>query len=222
MRVLFGKEKIDTLSAEGELALTVLASIAEEERKSTCENVKWSIRKKYAQGRILAIDAGKLLGYDKTADRGLVINEEEAKIVQMIFDLYLSGMNSSEAARYLNSLGVPSYKGHPWRSHRILSIISNEKYKGDTLFLKTFNADPLTKKRMKNTGILPQYYAENTHTAIIDKDTWECVRLELERQKRYCKEHRISTYHKNNEKHPPILLLFCIKIKYYIYKCHIV
>lgn len=86
---------------------------------------------------------------------------------------------------------------------------TNEKMKGDTRFQKTFNADYLTKKRVKNKGELPQYYFENTHPAIIDKNTWQCVQLELERQKRYCQDHRISTYHRSNEKHPLSAKIIC-------------
>lgn len=91
----------------------------------------------------------------------------------------------------------------------VRQILTNEKFKGDTLFQKTYNTDHLTKKRADNKGELPQYYFKDSHPAIIDKDKWECVRLELERQKQYCHAHRISKYHNHNKENPMSARITC-------------
>lgn len=88
-----------------------------------------------------------------------------------------------------------AFGGKEWCASHIKKVLTNEKMKGDTRFQKTYNADYLTKRRAKNRGELPQYYIEGSHPGIIDRDTWECVQLELDRQKRYCQDHHISTYH---------------------------
>lgn len=172
------------MSAQGELAMTMLATIAEEERKSISQNVKWSIRKHYSQGRMLAIDTEKLLGYDKTGDRTLAINEQEAEIVKLIFELYRSGVSSPKLATYLNSQGIPSYKKQPWNSQRILSILSNEKYAGDVLLQKHYIDE--RGKEVINRGQQPQYLVENHHPAIISREAWNQVQ-EIRKRKRRTK-----------------------------------
>lgn len=111
---------------------------------------------------------------------------------------FLDGYSYYTIARHLTEDGVLTERGNKeWSSSVIKKILTNEKMKGDTVFQKTLNADPLTKRRVKNKGELPQYYYEDTHPAIIDKDTWECVRLEFKRQKEYKQAHFMSKYHYN-------------------------
>ena len=73
-------------------------------------------------------------------------------------------------------------------------MLQNEKYKGDALLQKTFTVDFLTKKRVQNDGQVNQYYVEKSHEAIIDKDTWELVQMELARRKAYREEHQLKSY----------------------------
>lgn len=189
--VYFEKESVHTKNSEGEILLTLMSAVAQNESLAQSDNVKWGLRRKYETGSAKSVPCGKLLGYDKI-DGELVINEPEAEIVRRIYREFLDGYSISRIARGLTADGIPSEQGNAvWDISSIGQILRNEKFKGDTLFQKTYNTDHLTKKRAKNDGKLPKYYLENSHPAIIDKETWECVRLELERQKRYCKEHLI-------------------------------
>lgn len=202
--VYFEKENIHTMRSDGELLLTLMSAVAENESFTQSENVKWGIRRRYEQGHVQSVPSGgKFLGYVKGKDGRLEINEEQAGLVKRIYQMFLNGYGTFQIAEILNTEGVPTSgkRGH-WEASMIMKILTNEKMKGDTLCLKTYNADPLTKHRVKNTGELPQQYYEGTHPAIIDQDTWECVRLELIRQEQYCKAHSINRYHNSREKHP--------------------
>ena len=168
--VYFEKENITSFSLEGEMLLTLLGSFAEEERKSVCENVKWSVRKKFQRG-IFQVNTNNLLGYDKDEKGHLVINEEQAEIVRLIFKEYLDGTPAEKIAQKLNELKIPTYNNYQWSGQRILRIISNEKYKGDVLLQKSF-VDEYGKYR-KNKGQLDKYYIHNNHEAIISREDWQ-------------------------------------------------
>jgi len=174
------------------------------------ENIKWGIRCKYERGNVHSIPSGKFLGYDKDQHGNLIINPAQADIVRRIYQEFLGGYGTYQIARRLTAEKVPmAYGGKEWCASHIKKVLTNEKFKGDTRFQKTFNADYLTKRRVKNKGELPQYYMEGTHPGIIDRDTWEIVQLELARQKRYCQDHHISTYHWSSEKHPLSAKITC-------------
>jgi site-specific DNA recombinase len=168
--VIFEEHHINTLSSDGELMLTVLASIAEEEHKSVCGNVQWAIRSRYKRGYAM-IDTNRLVGYDKDENGNLIINEEQAGIVRLIFKRYLDGIPAYQLANELNRMGIPAYTNNPWSSSRILRIISNEKYKGDCLLQKSFVDD--RGKSVRNEGQLDQYYIEDNHPALISKERWQ-------------------------------------------------
>ncbi|MFX4263140.1 recombinase family protein [Pelotomaculum propionicicum] len=208
--VFFEKEGIYSLTSQGEMLLTLISAVAQTESLALSENVKWGIRRKYERGLVNSIPSGKFLGYDKDQDGNLVINETQAAIVRRIYQEFLDGYGTFQIARRLTSENVPmAHGGKQWCPSHIKKVLTNEKIKGDTRCQKTYNADYLTKRRVKNKGELPQHYFENTHPAIIDKVTWELVQLELERQKRYCQDHHISTYHRSNEKHPLSARIIC-------------
>jgi len=170
--ILFEEQKINTLSSEGELMLTVLGAIAEEERKNVCKNISWATRNRFKRG-VVKVDTNRLLGYDKDTHGNLIINEKQAKIVKEIYKRYLGGDSAYKIARDFNEMGVPSYGKNPWFSHRILRIISNEKYKGDCLLQKTYVTEQ--GKQMKNTGQLERYYVEKNHPAIVSVKDWEAA-----------------------------------------------
>jgi site-specific DNA recombinase len=208
--VFFEKENIHSLTSQGEVMISLISAVAQTESLALSENVKWGIRRKYERGHVQSIPSGKFLGYDKDEDGNLVINEEQAAIVRRIYQEFLDGYGTFQIARRLTAENVPTaHGGKEWCASHILKVLTNEKMKGDTRCQKTYNADYLTKRRVKNKGDLPQYYYEDTHPAIIDKETWELVQLELERQKRYCQDHHISTYHRSNEKHPLSAKIIC-------------
>jgi len=176
--VYFEKENIHSISGDGELMLTILSSFAQEESLSVSENCKWRIRDKFKQG---IPTSHPILGY-KYVDGKLKIIPEEAKIVQMIFKLSLQGMGRNAIMKKLIEMKVPTKFGGTWRESSIMKILKNEKYVGDLLLQKKYVKDHLTKKTCINKGELPQYYVENNHNAIIDRDTFLKVQNEIKKR----------------------------------------
>jgi site-specific DNA recombinase len=176
--VYFEKESIHTLSADGELMLTLLASFAQEESRSVSENMKWRIRKMFEQGRP---NTGRMLGY-RLVDGALQIIPEEAEVVKMIFSDYLSGMGKNAIVKKLIRLKIPPLRSAEWQESTVYRILRNEKYTGNMLLQKTYHLDHISKKRMINHGELAQYYVENSHEPIIDKDTFNRVQREIDRR----------------------------------------
>ena len=207
--VYFEKENIHTLDSEGEVLLTLISAVAQNESFNQSDNVKWGIRRKYENGSVKSVPCGKFLGYDKV-DGQLVVNKEEADIIRKIYSDFLYGYGFSQIANRLTAESIPSERGNAvWNLSSIKKMLTNEKYKGDTLFQKTYNADHITKRRVKNTGELHKYYIKNSHPSIINRDTWECVQLELARQRKYCADHNISTFHRSNEENPLSARIIC-------------
>jgi hypothetical protein len=158
--------------------LSLLASFAQEECLSARENSLWSIKKRFEKGEIVGIT--HLYGYDYI-DGKLVINEEEVKIVRMIYRDYLSGMQSGEIASKLNALGIPKKLGGKWKPNDIARFF-NEKHTGSALLQKTFKDDDVCAKTHINRGEKDFYLAEDTHEGIIDKETYKAVREEVKRR----------------------------------------
>ena len=180
--VYFEEQNIHSISPDGEFMLTLLGSYAQEESYSASENQKWRIRKDFEQGRIGSIT---MLGYERSNDGTLIIVPEEAEIVRMIFNDYLSGMGKNAIANKLLAMGVPTKGGGIWTARSIRRILQNEKYCGDILFQKSFRENHITKRKIDNTGQLPQYYAEEAHEAIIDKETFLLVQELLKAKQDY-------------------------------------
>jgi hypothetical protein len=159
---------------------------------------------------VQSIPCGKFLGYDKNENGELVINEAQAAIVRRIFREFLDGYSYTAIAAHLTAASIETVcHCSTWSISNLKKILTNEKYMGDTLCQKTYNADYLTKKRVKNTGELPQYYHRDTHPAIIDRNTWQCVQLEIARQEKYATDHYCSRYHNHNEKQPLLSRIVC-------------
>lgn len=188
--VFFEKENINTMDGAGELLFTILSSLAQEESRSISENCKWGIRKKFSDGKY-HLNTNRFLGYDKDENGTLIINEEQAVTVRRIFKEFMDGINPDVITKTLNEENVPGCMGEPrWSCSTIWGILSNEKYMGDAILQKTYTADFLTKKTEKNTGQVTQYYVENDHEAIIDKDYWTAVQMEIQRRREF-----MDTYH---------------------------
>ena len=178
VEVYFEKENIWTLDGKGEVLLTIMSSLAQEESRSISENVTWSVRKRYAEGQV-QIPFSRFLGYDKD----FKIIEDQAKTVRHIFSWFLQGYNFSQICRLLEEHQMPTVTGKMnWSSNRIKYILTNEKYKGDALLQKGYSSDFLTKKRVVNNGELPQYYVKEHHEPIIDPDVFDKVQLMLEKK----------------------------------------
>ena len=183
VEVYFEKENIWTFDAKGELLITLMSSLAQEESRSISENVTWGRRKRMADGQV-CMPYGQFLGYRKGPDGKPEIVEEEAALVRRIYRDFISGMAASRIAKTLTKEGVPTPGGRKkWQISVIESILSNEKYKGDARLQKKFTVDFLTKKMKVNEGEVPQFYVEGSHPAIVDPAEWELVQQELARRK---------------------------------------
>lgn len=184
VEVWFQKEGIQTFDSKGELLITIMSSLAQEESRSISENVSWGIRKSFADGKV-SMAYKHFLGYRAGIDGEPEIDPEEAAVVQTIYKRFLEGEAPATIAKGLTAAGIPSPGGKKkWATSTIQSILSNEKYKGEAILQKSFTTDFLTKKKKKNEGELPQYRVADSHPAIITPETWELVQLEVERRSR--------------------------------------
>jgi len=172
VEVIFEKENISTFDGDGELMLTVLSSFAQEESKNVSDNIKWRYKRKFEQGEV-AINATRFLGYDKDEYGDLVINRSQAEIVQRIFNDCISGKGTFVIAKELGNEGVRTIAGGSWHSSTILTILKNEKYKGDVKLQKTYSKDHLSKKKCTNHGEVDSYYIEGNHSPIVTNEIWE-------------------------------------------------
>ena len=182
VEVYFEKENIFTLDSKGELLITIMSSLAQEESRSISENVTWGMRKRFADGKVI-MPYKVFLGYRKGANGLPEIVPEEAENVRFIYRSFLEGRAPSHIARDLMERGIPSPAGKAtWYAGTITSILTNEKYKGDAILQKTFCTDFLTKKFKINEGEVPQYYVQHSHPAIIDPDMFAAVQDEIQRR----------------------------------------
>lgn len=182
VEIFFEKENIWTLDSKGELLITIMSSLAQEESRSISENCTWGQRKRFADGKV-TVPFNRFLGYDRGEDGNLVVNEEQAVTVKRIYSMFLKGMTPFGIAGQLTSEGVLSPGGKKrWNAASVRSILSNEKYRGDALLQKSYTVDFLTKKKKVNEGEIPQYYVKNNHPAIITSDVFEMVQRELARR----------------------------------------
>ncbi len=183
VEIYFEKENIWTLDSKGELLITIMSSLAQEESRSISENCTWGQRKRFADGKV-TVPFKRFLGYDRGPDGNLVLNPNEAVIVRHIYSMFLQGMSPYGIAAHLTADGIKSPGGKDkWNAGAVRSILTNEKYKGDALLQKSYTVDFLTKKKKVNEGEIPQYYVEGNHEAIISPDVYEQVQREMERRK---------------------------------------
>lgn len=180
--VFFEKENINTMDSKGEVMLTIMASLAQQESQSLSQNVKMGIQYRYQQGEV-QVNHNRFLGYTKDENKHLVIEPEGAEIVKRIYREYLEGASLLQIARGLELDGILTAADKAkWRPETLKKILQNEKYIGDALLQKTYTVDFLSKKRVKNNGIVPQYYVENSHEPIIPRDLYMQVQEEMVRR----------------------------------------
>lgn len=186
----FEKENIDTQSMDSELMLTILSSMAENESVSLSKNTKWGIKKRFQRGSYKLCKP--TYGYDYK-DGEMVVNDEEARIVQKIFDDVLSGKPAERIAQELAKDGIPTKKGGTWAGQTIRNMLINVHYTGSALFQKTYTDDQFV--RRKNQGEQDMYLIEEHHEAIISKDVFEAVGslLQMQRARRNIES---GKYHK--------------------------
>ena len=185
--VYFEEQNIHSLSGDGELMLTILASYAQEESRSVSENCKWRIRENFKRGIPTSPQMNGL-----QFDHGQIrIIPHEAKVVSMIFSLRLAGMGKDGIARFLNQQGIPAKKGGIWHSSTIEKILHNEKYQGDLLLQKQFREDHLRKIDRPNQGEYPRYFIQGNHEAIVSREDFETVQKSIA-QRRLASPQRTS------------------------------
>ena len=179
IEVYFEKENIFTLDSKGEFLITIMSSIAQEESRSISENVTWGTRKRFSDGKY-HVPYDSFLGYEKGAEGSLQIVEKEAAIVRLIYLLYLVGKSPHTICELFNSLEIPTTKQQgPWNKTPVVSILTNEKYKGDALLQKTITVDFLTGKRKINEGEVAQYYVSKAHDPIFSPEVFDMVQAAL-------------------------------------------
>lgn len=201
VEVYFEEQNIYTLDGKGELLLTIMSSIAQEESRNISENVTWGIRKRFADGKV-SMPYKRFMGYRRGDDGVPEIVEAEADIVRGIFRRFLEGATSTMIAKELNEADVPcpacksqlgeneieaekaDRKKARWSASTVESILTNEKYKGDAILQKTYCTDYIQKTFVENDGSeIPKYYAQNSHPAIVSTEVFDLAQMELEWRK---------------------------------------
>ena len=201
VEVYFEEQNIYTLDGKGELLLTIMSSIAQEESRDISENVTWGIRKRFADGKV-SMPYKRFMGYRRGEDGAPEIVEAEAQIVRGIFRRFLEGATSTMIVKELNEDDVPcpacksrlcegeigadqaDRKKARWSASTVESILTNEKYKGDAILQKTYCTDYIQKTFVENDGSeIPKYYAQNSHPAIISSEIFDLAQMELEWRK---------------------------------------
>jgi DNA invertase Pin-like site-specific DNA recombinase len=207
--VYFEDENINTMTMDGELLLTILSSVAQQEVENISENVKKGLKMKMKRGELVGFHG--CLGYDYHKDeKSLSVNEEEAEIVKYIFDRYVAGIGASIISKELNQKGILTKRGNLWTNGTIIGMIRNEKYIGDLLLGKTFTVDPISKRRLDNYGEQDKFYVKDHHQPIIDKEVFEKAQEILERRSYYKKpKYENSTREKYSRKYAFSSLLEC-------------
>ena len=182
--VFFEEENINTLTMDGELLLTILSSVAQQEVENISANVKKGLKMKMQRGELVGFQGCLGYDYDK-ATKAISINEEEAKIVKYIFERYNEGIGCYVIAQELEHLGYKTKRGSSnWAESTVMGILKNEKYKGDIRQGKTFTVDPISKRRLDNFGEEDQFYIHNHHEGIISNELFESVQKIINRRRK--------------------------------------
>ena len=198
VEVYFEEQNIYTLDGKGEVLLTIMSSIAQEESRNISENVTWGMRKRFAEGKV-SMPYKQFMGYRRGKDGVPEVVEAEARIIRTIARRYLEGATAATIARELNEAGIPCpsrksllgedeieaakarKKTARWSSSTIESILTNEKYKGDAVLQKTYCTDYIRKTMVVNDGSeIPKYYAQNSHPAILSAEVFDLIQMEME------------------------------------------
>ena len=204
----------------------------QEESFALSHNTRWGIVHRFQNGKVF-VNHKRFLGYTKDENGELVIVPEQAEIVKRIYREFLEGKSTRQIAKGLTQDGLKNGVGNTkWYESNILQILKNEKYKGDARLQKTYTVDFLTKKRVKNNGIVPSYYVSESHEPIISSEDFAAVQAEFRRRSSI---RGYSTTGKNQYgcKYPFSGMLFCYncgaklqrscwgtgKNKSYIWKC---
>jgi len=168
--VFFEEQNIHSNSGEGEMILTLLASIAQEESRSVSENMKWRIKKDFQEGSMWG--GRSSYGYN-LGNKKLTIIPEEAEVVKLIFQLYIDGHGADSIRKILDSKNIKPMNTKKWGHSSIMKILKNRNYTGDLILQKTYRENHLTKRQIINKGELDRYFIKDNHEAIISRDIFD-------------------------------------------------
>lgn len=178
--IFFESQGVDTKDESAFVVLSILASLAEEDIRTMSNNIKWGFRKRYADGNIALTQ--RMFGYDIKKGKFTII-QDEAIIVQNIFERFLQGNTLGDIVKYLNVNGIKSPGGKKkWSTLAVKNVLNNEKYKGDVILQKTFKNDVLDSKRQINNGQLNKYVIENNHLPIVQRKIYDAVQEEIKKR----------------------------------------
>ena len=174
--VNFESEGINTSDGKNKLVISILSALAELESQQKSIAIKEGIRYRMQEG-LYKFSVKNTIGYYRDYSGRVKIEPAEAEIVRYIFDSFTEGASPREIAESLTEQGIRSPKGmERWQSATIRNILQNEKYCGDVLYQKSYSSDYLTHNSVKNRDVLPQWYWENNHPAIIKREQWNQAR----------------------------------------------
>lgn len=179
--VYFEEQNLDSLKADSEMLIGFHSVMAQAESENISANVKWGIRQRMKSGTFAF--RYNILGYRKGTDGQPEIIPEEAEIIRLIYQMYLDGGSLDQIKKYLEQHNIlTAQKKTAWSLQIIQNILTNERYCGDMLLQKTFTENPITKKVKKNRGEMAKYLISNNHPAIIERDTYKAVQMEIARR----------------------------------------
>ena len=182
--VIFEEQSIDTLETKSELYLTIYAGFAQSESESISQNITWSVRNNFADGKVIYIYS-RLLGYKKGENGEPEIVPEEAAVVRKIYEMYLAGNTPQMISDYLISKNITFEKKNvSFTKNMIVNVLTNVKYCGDAILQQTYTLNCITKTRKKNTGEdVPMYYVHNAHAPIVSREVFNKVQEEIARRR---------------------------------------
>ena len=180
--VEFMTDHINTMDGDGELRLSIMATMAQDESRKTSNRVVWGQTRQMEKGVVFG---RSLMGYD-VKDGKLSIEPEGAELIRLIFQKYaVEQVGTAEIVRFLNREGYRTYHGGVWKSSAIIKILKNEKYVGDLVQKKTYTPDYLTHEKRSNRGQVPQIRIKNHHEPIISREVWDLAQKRLEKNNKH-------------------------------------
>ncbi|OPX42369.1 recombinase [Ruminiclostridium hungatei] len=184
----FENEKLDSINVEKEFEITLKGMLAQDESRNTSENIQWGFQRKFEKGDIFT-KYKNFMGYE-CVDGEIVIVPEQAEVIWKIFDLYLQGLSFGQIKSFLESQGIKTVTGkETWDAKTIQRMLTNEKYKGDTMLQKTFTEkDFMTGKKSKNIGQRNKYYVKDSHPAIVSAEVFDMVQEEMVKRSRFVRK----------------------------------
>ena len=181
--VIFEEQNINSIYPESEFLIALHAAFAQSESESISANVRWGKRQSIKDGKV-TFQYKTMLGYKKGVDGNPEIIPEEAETVRRIFERYLAGKSIQNIRQALEASGVRNAAGTTeWTASNLRSILTNEKYCGDALLQKSFIKDCISKKAILNTGQLPKVLIQDNHEAIVSREMFDAVQLEIARRR---------------------------------------